>query len=85
MALQPGAHARGFLELSPGGSHLDSVIRLQKTGYASLKAMTERPDPDIDRVRRAMRDHDEREEQDERADQDERDREEQEEDERGED
>jgi hypothetical protein len=28
--------------------------------------MSERPEPDLDRVREALRDHDEREEQDER-------------------
>jgi hypothetical protein len=40
---------------------------------ATLDPMSERPEPDIDRVRDALRDHDEREQEDERErDEDER-------------
>jgi hypothetical protein len=38
--------------------------------YGTLELMTERPEPDIDRVRDAMRKHDERQEDEPEQDQD---------------
>jgi hypothetical protein len=68
---------RAFLRYRPGirNQFLEPSYKERTNGPIANRAigtwgrtvvMNERPEPDIDRVRRAMRDHDEREQEDER-------------------
>jgi hypothetical protein len=79
MALQSGGQTPGFLEVLPGISNpfLEPAHKWTTHGpipdgdfgtCGRTLVMNERPNPDIDEVRRAMREHDERVEQDEERD-----------------
>jgi hypothetical protein len=80
MALQPGAQVAGFLEVLPGiwKPFLEPGYKPRTDGpigdgsfrtVGRTMVMNERPEPDLDHVREAMRDHDERVHQDEAQEQ----------------
>jgi hypothetical protein len=71
MALQPGVHHARFLETSSGDLEPVSIARLQIDACGKLEGMSERPEPDIDDVREALREHDDRVREDQ-EDEDER-------------